>query len=211
MWHTKITRINWENKFLFVIEDARVTFLSSSHLGHSHPPIWDSFHKVYFSGSSLSYLPGTKGQVAVHGVALWSTSAYCDRVLGINNQSMKAKLMLHIKHYAVHGPSTWFISSLPPLKWTFIAESSLCWRLKLWAVINEGHGFREASLLISCDTGTRWRPWSAASGKKTSTRDKKSTRDSRPFTKSCPRISVSIKWVALTLPVWEEVISPSKY
>ena len=81
---------------------------------------------------------------------------------------MKAKLMLHMKHYAVHGPSTWFISSLPPLKWTFIAESSLCWRLKLWAVINEGHGFREASLLISCDTGTRWRPWSAASGKKSS-------------------------------------------
>ena len=158
MWHTKITRINWRNKFLFVIEDARVTFLSSSHLGHSHPPIWDSFHKVYFSGSSLSYLPGTKGQVAVHGVALWSIFAYCDRVLGINNQSMKAKLMLHIKHYAVHGPSTWFISSLPPLKWTFIAESSLCWRLKLWAVINEGHGFREASLLISCYNGTRWRP-----------------------------------------------------
>ena len=34
MWHTKITRINWQNKFLFFIEDARVTFLSSSDLGH---------------------------------------------------------------------------------------------------------------------------------------------------------------------------------
>ena len=216
MWHTKITRINWQNKFLFFIEDARVTFLSSPDLGHSHPPIWDSFHKVYFSGSSLSYLSGTRGQVTVQGVALWSITAYCDGVLGINNQSMKTKLMLNIKHYAVHGPSTWFISSLPPLKWTFIAESSLCWRLKLWAVINEGHGFREASLLISCDNGTRWRPWSAASGKKSSRPrqvrgTKKSTRDSRPFTKSCPRISVIIKWVALTLPVWEEVISPSKY
>ena len=194
MWHTKITRINWENKFLFVIEDARVTFLSSSHLGHSHPPIWDSFHKVYFSGSSLSYLPGTKGQVAVHGVALWSIFAYCDRVLGINNQSMKAKLMLHIKHYAVHGPSTWFISSLPPLKWTFIAESSLCWRLKLWAVINEGHGFREASLLISCDTGTRWRPWSAASGKKSSRpRQVRGTQD------HLPRVALKYPWLSSEL------------
>ena len=155
MWHTKITRINWENKFLFVIEDARVTFLSSSDLGHSHPPIWDSFHKVYFSGSSLSYLPGTRRQVAVQGVALWSITANRDCILGINNQSMKTKLMLHITHYAVHSSSVWFISSLPPLKWTFIAESSLCWRLKLWAVINEGQGFTEASLLISIDNGTR--------------------------------------------------------
>ena len=149
MWHTKITRINWENKFLFSIEDARVTFLSSSHLGHSHPPIWDSFHKVYFSGSSLSYLLGIRGQVAVQGVALWLITANCDCVLGINNQSMKTKLMLHITHYAVHGPSAWFISSLPSLKWTFFAESSFCCHLKLWAVISEGHGFREASLLIT--------------------------------------------------------------
>ena len=158
MWHTKITRINWQNKFLFFIEDARVTFLSSPDLGHSHPPIWDSFHKVYFSGSSLSYLSGTRGQVTVQGVALWSITANCDRVLGINNQSMKTKLMLHITHYAVHGSNVWFISSLPPLKLTFIAESSFRWRLKPWAVINEGHGFRGASLLISCDNGTRWRP-----------------------------------------------------
>ena len=149
MWHTKITRINWRNKFLFVIEDARVTFLSSPDLGHSHPPIWDSFHKVYFSGSSLSYLSGTRGQVTVQGVALWSITANCDCVLGINNQSMKTKLMLHITHYAVHGSNVWFISSLPPLKLTFIAESSFRWRLKPWAVINEGHGFREASLLIT--------------------------------------------------------------
>ena len=156
MWHTKITRINWQNKFLFFIEDARVTFLSSSDLGHSHPLIWDSFHKVYFSGSSLSYLPGTIEQAAV--AALWSISTFCDRVLGINNQSMKTKLVLHITHYAVHGSNVWFISSLPPLKLTFIAESSFRWRLKPWAVINEGHGFREASLLISCDNGTRWRP-----------------------------------------------------
>ena len=120
MWHTKITRINWQNKFLFFIEDARVTFLSSPDLGHSHPPIWDSFHKVYFSGSSLSYLSGTRGQVTVQGVALWSITANCDRVLGINNQSMKTKLMLHITHYAVHGSNVWFISSLPPLKLTFI-------------------------------------------------------------------------------------------
>ena len=177
MWHTKITRINWENKFLFVIEDARVTFLSSSHLGHSHPPIWDSFHKVYFSGSSLSYLPGTKGQVAVHGVALWSTSAYCDHVLGINNQSMKAKLMLHIKHL-----------------WNELAESSLCWHLKLWAVINEGHGFREASLLISCDNGTRWRPWSAASGKKSSRpRQVRGTQD------HLPRVALESPWLSSEL------------
>ena len=104
---------------------------------------------MYFSGSSLSYLPGTMEQAKV--AALWSISTFCDRVLGINNQSMKTKLVLHITHYAVHGSNVWFISSLPPLKLTFIAESSFRWRLKPWAVINEGHGFREASLLISCD------------------------------------------------------------
>ena len=108
---------------------------------------------MYFSGSSLSYLPGTMEQAKV--AALWSISTFCDRVLGINNQSMKTKLVLHITHYAVHGSNVWFISSLPPLKLTFIAESSFRWRLKPWAVINEGHGFREASLLISCDNGTR--------------------------------------------------------
>ena len=37
------------------------------------------------------------------------------------------------------------------------------------------------------------------------------TRDLRPITGSCPRISVIIKWVALILPVLEEVISPSRY
>ena len=115
-------------------------------------------------------------------------------VIAINNQSMKAKLMPHIKHYAVHGPSTWFISSLPPLKWTFIAESSLCWRLKLWAVINEGHGFREASLLISCDNGTRWRPWSAASGKKSSNLGQvRGTQD------HLPRVALEPPWLSSEL------------
>ena len=95
-------------------------------------------------------------------------------------------------------------------------------------------------LLISCDNGTRKWPWSAASGKKSSnprqirgTQDQlprvalespwwpcfwqeeqqssTNTRDSRPITQSCPRISMIIKWVALTLPVLEEVISPSRY
>ena len=80
--------------------------------------------------------------------ALWSISTFCDCVLGINNQSMKKKLVLHITHYTVHGSNVWFISSLLPLKLTFIAESSFCWRLKLWAVINEGHGFREATGLL---------------------------------------------------------------
>ena len=194
MWHTKITRINWQNKFLFFIEDARVTFLSSPDLGHSHPLIWDSFHKVYFSGSSLSYLSGTRGQVAVQGVALWSITANCDCVLGINNQSMKTKLVLHITHYAVHGSNVWFISSLPPLKLTFIAESSFRWRLKPWAVINEGHGFREASLLISCDNGTRWRPWSAAFGKKSSRpRQVRGTQD------HLPRVALEPPWLSSEL------------
>ena len=194
MWHTKITRTNWQNKFLFFIEDARVTFLSSPDLGHSHPPIWDSFHKVYFSGSSLSYLSGTRGQVTVQGVALWSITANCDCVLGINNQSMKTKLMLHITHYAVHGSNVWFISSLPPLKLTFIAESSFRWRLKPWAVINEGHGFREASLLISCDNGTRWRPWSAAFGKKSSRpRQVRGTQD------HLPRVALEPPWLSSEL------------
>ena len=194
MWHTKITRINWQNKFLFFIEDTRVTFLSSPDLGHSHPLIWDSPHKVYFSGSSLSYLSGTRGQVAVQGVALWLITANCDCVLGINNQSMKKKLVLHITHYAVHGSNVWFISSLPPLKLTFIAESSFRWRLKPWAVINEGHGFREASLLISCDNGTRWRPWSAAFGKKSSRpRQVRGTQD------HLPRVALEPPWLSSEL------------
>ena len=194
MWHTKITRINWQNKFLFFIEDARVTFLSSPDLGHSHPLIWDSFHKVYFSGSSLSYLLGIRGQVAVQWVALWSITANCDCVLGINNQSMKTKLMLHITHYAVHGPSCWFISSLPPLKRIFHAESSFRQRLRLWDVINEGHGFREASLLISCDNGTRWRPWSAAFGKKSSRpRQVRGTQD------HLPRVALEPPWLSSEL------------
>ena len=194
MWHTKITRINWQNKFLIFIEDARVTFLSSPDLGHSHPLIWDSFHKVYFSGSSLSYLLGIRGQVAVQWVALWSITANCDCVLGINNQSMKTKLVLHITHYAVHGSNVWFISSLLPLKLTFTAESSFRWRLKPWAVINEGHGFREASLLISCDNGTRWRPWSAAFGKKSSRpRQVRGTQD------HLPRVALEPPWLSSEL------------
>ena len=141
--------------------------------------------------------------------ALWSISTFCDRVLGINNQSMKTKLVLHITHHAVHGSNVWFISSLPPLKLTFIAESSFRWRLKPWAVINEGHGFREASLLMLW----QWNQMAALircfweEEQPSST----STRDSRPPTPSCPRTSVIIKWVALTLPVLEEVISPSRY
>ena len=105
IWHTKINNFNWKNKSLFFIEDAIVKFLSSPFLGHSLHPIWDSFYKVYFSGSPLSYLLRTTGQDSVQGVSLWSISAYCDCVLGINNQSMKTKLILHVAHYAVHGPS----------------------------------------------------------------------------------------------------------
>ena len=139
--------------------------------------------------------------------ALWSISTFCDRVLGINNQSMKTKLVLHITHYAVHGSNVWFISSLPPLKLTFIAESSFRWRLKPWAVINEGHGFREASLLISCDNGTRWRPWSAAFGKKSSRpRQVRGTQD------HLPRVALEPPWLSselLSLSLcWKKLFHP---
>ena len=158
MWHTKITRINWENKFLFFIEDTRVIFLSSSDLGNLILRFGTHFIKCisldphfHICLAQRSRLQSLLSDQFLHFVIVFKGSIF-------NNQSVKTKLMLHITHDAVHGPSAWFISSLPSLKWTFFAESSFCCHLKLRAVINEGHGFREASFMISCDNGTRWRP-----------------------------------------------------
>ena len=146
--HTpKLSVSTAETSFCLILEPQSPFFFQ--------PPVWDKFNPQFgtqFISISLdfhSYLFISTGQIVVQGVACWSTSAYFDNVSGINKQWIQSIIKVHPTCSASHHslPNLFIFFCFPwaeprPLSYCLLQSRFSC-DSDSWAVINNGHGFRQ--------------------------------------------------------------------